>query len=509
MLIISVKRQLRRFWIYVNKNDALYLFWATLIYYFLSILNLNNKTIFLSLIGLGFIYNLRFRDIRRSLLFITLTSLIFLVGKTWVVQLISPKILRSTDYPRGYISFIVITPFQIFSSLVLAFLIRDLMVGYQDIRKKMVRLFFQPYFIFLFLFFTWQILSALMADNIYNLALTYSLQSLSYLVFFIGLLLYFTLDPSYYVKIAGIFGAMTVFEIILASLQWLQRSTLELAIETVEETLTFFKGPGQGFFSVRSVGTFSHPNELALFFLFMALFFLTFLYLNTKQLSIKKNFYLGFVGAAVVGLVLSLGRSAWLTFFICLLLFFYFMEKKWNKHIVSLEKIKTKTLLYLVLFFMIALPVTIPRMLNSFDLFKPTGGGETRMKLIKESINLIKLKPIFGTGMGLSGYMMFRISPRGVISTFPSVVHNFYLLITNESGLPALFFFLGFLFFLIKKIKHKFNITKLNDKIRLLGTLTVLLSFLINGLMHQIFLMGFFLINATLTFIGNHEKNKR
>lgn len=493
-------------WHYIKRSDELYLFWTTLAYYLISVLNLNNKTIFLSLIGLGVIYNLRFKNIRHTLIFTSIASLIFLVGKTWVVQLISPKMLRSTDPSQGYLSFIVITPFQIFTTLLLALIVRDLIAGYSNIREKLAGLFSRPAIVFLCLFFFWQLLSGVVAENIYNLAIIYSLQSLSYLVVFLGVMLYIPSRYSRFSKITSLFGAMAVFEAGLSLFQWLRRSNLGLAVEATERSLTYLEGPGQGFYNIRSIGTFSHPNELGLFSLFMAFLFLPFLFAS-KKLKLKKFFYLVFFSSSLLTLILSLSRAAWLSFAFCLLLFLYFVEKRWNRQIIRLDRIKTRTLVYVIFFLIVLSPIAISRAVKSFDLFKPTGGGETRLKLIEESLNLIKQKPFFGSGMGLSGYAMFKYNPRGIISTFPSVVHNIFLLIGSESGIPILIFFSLFILFSLKEALIEMYKVNLDNKIERFGVLISLLSFLIFGAMHQIFLMGFFLLIAS--FLYNIEKTTR
>ncbi len=509
----------KSFWHYINQSDYLYIFWVTLIYYLLSVFNLNNKTIFLSLLILVYIYNLRLKNLHLSLLLTTLVSLIFLVGKAWEIQLISPLVLLAGSFPKGYTVFVIITPFQIFSGLLLVWFIRDWLIGDVCVQSKTLELFSKPAFIFLFLFFFWRVLSALAVKGIYDLDLIYSLQSLSYLIVLVNLFVYFSLKVnkqrklSSFLGISSLFGAMSLFEAFLAVWQWFAHSSLGLAIEAIAEDLTYFEGPGQSFFSVRPVGTFNHPNQFALFSLAMVLFFLPFLYLEAKELKLKKfkmkkTFYYIFLTSAGVSLILSLGRAAWLSLFICSLFFSCMVEKRWKRNVGSeiflkLKKIKSRHFFYLFLFIALLGIFTSPRMLSSWDLFQPTGGGETRIKLIQESLNLIRVKPFFGAGMGLSGYQMLKLKPRGVIANFPSVVHNFYLLTAAESGLPALFCFCLFCLFLFAATIKQFKKIEVDGKIKRLGMMTVLLSFLINGLMHQIFLMGVFLIIASLLIEGS------
>ena len=497
----KIIKKSRAFWRYINKNDELYIFWATLTYFFVSTANLNNKTIFVSLLGLWVIYNLRLKNIRQSLLLTALTSLMFLVGKTWTVELISPLLMRSADLPQGYLAFIVVTPFQIFASLVFALLIRDIIFRQNDLRVKIKSLFSRPFTIFLCLFFFWQIVSALMADNRFELPLIFSLQSVSFLLIFLGVLAYFPLRHSSASKILSLFGAMSIFQAVLAGMQWLRRSTLGLAIEPTHEMLTYLQGPGQGYFSVRSVGTFSHPNELAIYSASMTLLFLSLLYDKSLQLKLGRKYYLVCFIAAGVSLILSLGRSAWVSYILCLIIFLFVVEKMWNEHAIKLNRGIRKKVVYLIVLVLIFSPMIISRSVESVNLFKPTGGGETRLKLVNESIHLLKQKPFFGSGMGLSGYAMFKYNPKGIISTFPSVVHNLYLLIANESGLPALAAFLLFIAFILRETIRSLNGMNRGRKIMVLGSLMALIVFLVNGMANQVFLMGIFLIITSVLLL--------
>ena len=150
--------------------------------------------------------------------------------------------------------------------------------------------------------------------------------------------------------------------------------------------------------------------------------------------------------------------------------------------------------------------LVLPRMIKAFNFFQPESGGEARLRLIKESLNLIKTYPLFGSGKGLSVLNMFKLNPLGITSVFPAPVHNFYLLLASEGGLPALLFFFLFLTFIAKENFTRFKTNGINDKIKVLGITGGILASLINSFIHQIFLMGFYLI---LTFLlSNFYENK-
>lgn len=492
----------------ITANDEIYLFWTTLLYYLISVFNPNNKAIFLSLLVLWVVNTRRFRDIRFSLLLTAVTSLIFVVGKTWAFQLISPRLLRTTNYPQGYMAILTITPFNILAFLLLAMLMRDLIRDGFGIRKKIINTFKKKSMVFLSLFFLWLGISALFAKEIYNLSILYALQAFTSLVLLFALRAYGARNGGYgyYFRMTGIFAAMMVFEAILAGCQWLHRSTFGFAIESTQGFLTYQRAVDQSFFAVRPLGTFSHPNELAVFALLMIPIFLSLLYGRSQgKYTLRKIYYwVAFVSAAVI-VVLSQGRSAWISTYIAVLGFFYVVEKRWKRHLISVKDITIRKVVYCTLAAIVGLTVIVPRAGKSIDLFKPSGGIETRARLVKESINLIREKPLFGAGLGLSPLAMLKLNPRGIISTYPSVVHNFYLLTASESGLPALLFFIGFLISLLKETRDKWKGSSRNDKMRKLGLLAALVSVLINSGMQQIFLMGLFLIACDL--LATDERN--
>ncbi|MFC1711930.1 O-antigen ligase family protein [Patescibacteria group bacterium] len=341
--------------------------------------------------------------------------------------------------------------------------------------------------------------------NIYNLALTLSVLLAFNIFLLLGITAYLKLNNELFTKISLIFSAMVIFESLLSFGQWLRRSTYGLSIEAVNQGLTYFKGPAQDYFSVRSLGTFSHPNELALFSLGMSLFFLPMIFKKNNKSKLKKIYQISFI-AAISTLILSLGRSAWISFVFCFLLFLFILEKKWKRKVILVKNIRTKNVLYIIVLLAIFLIIIFPRLLKMTDLFKPEGGGETRIKLINEVINVIGVRPFFGTGTGLSGYFMFKFNPKGIVSTFPTTVHNLYLKIASESGIPALMFFLLVILFWFRNIFFKFKKLQIKDKIKLLSAILPMLGYLLNGIMQQIFLFSFFIIYLMLGSIDYANK---
>lgn len=480
-IITSLKRFSRQ----VNLDGA-YLFGITLSYYMISLLNLNNKTLYLSCLLLWGAYYWRVRDLRLSLVLTGITSLIFNVGKTWEFHLIRPELLKNSEYEKGYSVFLTITPFNILIFFSLCFMIRDWFKDFK-FREKFRILLKKSWFVSTTLFFLWPIAGALFSKNIYNLALLFSLQNGLFLIFLLSLIFY----KVAYKQIFYLLGAMAIFESGLVVMQWLKKSTLGLVIEANQQFLSYNQTADQDFFSIRPIGTFSHANELALFGAMMVLFFLPVLYLKFKR---KNRLTIIFLISAIVCLIFSLGRSAWVSVFISAFLFFYIVEKHWNQKIIFFRDLTWKHLVAIILVTTLTSLIILPRVIRGLDFFSSGGGLVSRSKLVEESWKISVKKPFFGTGKSLSVLEMLYINPEGVISIFPVPVHNFYLLIMSESGVPTLLFFILMIFLVVKKELGSFNTININGKIRTMGMVMVIIAALVNSLVNFIFLMGFLIL---------------
>lgn len=470
---------------------------VTLGYYFLSCFNLNNKTLFISLILLGVVYYCRFKNWRLSLVLITTVSLVFQVGKTWSKLLILPELLHAPQFPDGYIAYVTITPFNIFSLLLLVAIFRDIFINNNFIKDRLFKIYKRKWFKLLGLFFIWRLLAAIMAYGNNILPIIYSLQFLTFFIYLIGLVAY--VNNRYF--IFPVLCSMIIFEAILALLQWVYKANLGFVIEGANKYLSYYGGPDADFFIPRPQGTFYHPNELACFTLSLIFIPLAMMYFK-KDHKIAINGQAGF-WFCFLTLILSQGRSAWLSFTGSFLGFVYLLEKKWNRHLINLSTINLRLIFFVIITIVIFLTIIVPRLTKSLEFFKPSAGGETRIKLIEESINLIVNMPWFGAGMGLSGLAMFKLKPTGIISILPSTVHNFYLLLAAESGLPSLMLFILFLYFFVRDIFISLYNLSVNDKIYSLGILAGMVAMLINGFIQQIFLMGFFIV---LIFMSYEKK---
>lgn len=458
------------------------IFWITFIFYFSLLFNPNNKTLFLAFLVLAFLYYKYLKDFRFSLLLTTISSLIILVGKTYIIELIPPNPYISTEYPTGFNTFIVLQIKDILITGMLFIIIRDILVN-----KKISLPFAKPTF-FLLLFYLWQILTSLIASKKPELSLIYCLQEATSFILFLYILLYGIKHKMFIKGLISIIIAMIFFEGILVGLQLLNHNHLGLVIEPAQEVELYGAGVDEDYFFYRPIGTFHHANSLAAFSLPFIFIFLAFINFFVFRLALVTSFLI---------LVVSLGRSAWISFIFGLLLYLYFLEKKWKLKIMTINIKKIWAGLNLnytfLLIFLLGLFTYMisPRIINSFYLFNETGGGWTRIIMAKEALNLIEQYPIFGVGLAMGPVEVFNFDPRTIATHFFSGVHNGFLSLALESGLVGLCLFLIFIYFSMRGIINNLRKLNLEKRIISLGGITAIMALMINALFQPFFNFDF------------------
>ena len=472
------------------------IFFITFVFYLCLFFNPNNKTLFLAFILLGLLYYKYLRNFRLSLLLSTVSSLIFFVGKTYIIELIPPSPYIAFDYPTGFNTSVVLTVFNIFNIAMLFVILRDLFL-----KKKLIFALTKP-ILWLFMYYLWLIISSLLASKRPELSFLYSLQSSGSFVLLLYVCFYGLKNkklPSY---LLSIFLAMVFFEGILVGLQFINHHHLGLSIEPTKEIELFGEGVDEDYFQYRPIGTFSHANSLAAFVLPLLFLFMPFLS--------KHIFKLGFMMGLLI-LIFSLGRSTWISYIIGLLFFLYIVEKRWKLKLFQfdfkavLKFINLKSILISALIVIICIYIVLPRVFKTFYIFEETGGGWTRIIMARETLNIIMQYPIFGVGQGMGSVEVFDFSPRDVNSHFFSGVHNGFLSIALESGFVGLFLFFLFFYFSLKEVID--NLSKLNQKKKLIafGGITAIMVLMINAIFQPIFNLNFIILIIVFLYSLNYN----
>lgn len=256
-------------------------------------------------------------------------------------------------------------------------------------------------------------------------------------------------------KIVLLFFLGILFESFLAIIQYFHQGSLEGVFYFFGERMFNPQTPGianaslNGQLILRPYATFSHPNVLA-GYLVIAMTMVIF--------NFKKAVYLLCLIMGTVALLLTMSRVAILLWFIIL----GFAVFSWWK-----RRFKRFFLLYFFFFiFFIAGVFSLSPLSPRFTSISLLDESLLlRVESMKEAFIMIKNHPIFGVGINnfLVNLVGFQKPAGNIFYLQPA--HNIYLLITSETGIIGLGFFLWFIVKTFKNIKdqsgHLINVQSL------------------------------------------------
>jgi len=476
----------------IKKSKELFIFWSSLTFYGLLYFNLNNRTLIIAFGLLVVWLQYRFKNLTESVFWLLVISSIFLKGKTYIFNLIPAQRLDITENSDGYNQMFILS----ISNLLALFLLFKWIVkkiikrNHQEKNKKKIK----NKFVF-WILMIWVILSGLSAIYSLNpsLSLLFFLQGLQIPIVFIYASKIIKKKDNRFVLLF-ILLAQIIFEGMLAICQFVNKGPLGRSIEIEHGIVAFGGAVDEDVWRYRPVGTFLHANFLAAYLTPVLIMAFSMLYEKKKLITDNILYIIVSLGLGLVGVVVSISRSAWIALFLGIVFLVYFLEKKMK---LEMKKIYQKRLLLLIVIGVMLIPwFILPRTIKSFSSFTEGGGGITRTKQIKEALLLIKQHPFLGTGLGMSVVEMFNNDSKGITFTFPSPVHNFYLLESSEKGLASLLMLIILINLAYKKtfVEKKKNIYKI-------GVSAAIASMLIIGLF-QPFIGSFTLLFILLGFLS-------
>jgi putative inorganic carbon (hco3(-)) transporter len=194
----------------------------------------------------------------------------------------------------------------------------------------------------------------------------------------------------------------------------------------------------------RVSGTFGHPNSLAGFLVMLVVINLALFWAPISE-RVKLALWptLLLMGTA---LILTFSRAGWLALsvggmFSLYLCFFRRIKHRGLSFLLSLA--------LLILFFIGSVGLITPLRQRLF--LEDYGTAQVRIPLAAVALNIIGHHPWLGIGLG--NYTMaapdYDTTPEGISYEFPRPVHNEFLLIAAEQGLPALILFLIILLYVV------------------------------------------------------------
>ncbi len=265
----------------------------------------------------------------------------------------------------------------------------------------------------------------------------------------------------------------------IAILQFVSGSSLNLTVlGGKQEIASHMLGSGM---IQRVGGTLGNSNSLAWYLVFLIPIPVSLIFSNIRGL------YKGILAAIVLmgmsTLFITYSRGGWLGLLIGGMLVLYFNLKK-LKMIQRAYFVFLLTMLFVV--FTIIL-FTIPNPIQTRLTADDRGSAYVRIPLMKVALAIIDRHPL--TGIGLNNYTEvheeYDPTPEQVSYYFPHSVHNIYLLLAAEIGIPGLLFFLWFIAMVYRQALFYIRFHEDYSVSLAIGILGGLTGFLINGLVEN------------------------
>lgn len=490
--MISISSLWRSF---LRLKPPLFVFSTTIIFYsILWIISPSNKIIIASFIIFFLCLYTKLRNIRLSAFLTYFASLIVLTGKTYEIQLIPPGVFSIDLWPNGYLLHIIVTP-----SHVIAFFL-SVIISIDLLKKQfpIIRITLSDWLIFLAFF--WRSVASLLASKQPEISIILTLLSSTPLVAYLFLRLYAKQWKAPLLLSTAIIAGLLVFESVISLQQFSKGTPLGKSIEAQKGIEFFGEGADELQFRFRPLGTFEHANELGAFTAF-ALFVVLALYSSTSKRIFEITFLIG-----LITLITTLSRSSWIAFSIGL-----FVSARLIKNLLKTRQIifsPGKTTAIGAVSFIFFVFFIFPRLERSiYSFVEVDGGGTTRILQIKNALMLISRSPLMGVGAGMNVIEGYIQDPGGVMAVFPTSVHNMYLLLAVEHGIPALVLFLAFVLSYLRTIQTSLRKISLYNQWSIItrGILAGIITLSIVAIFQPIWHEPFIILSLALIYENVHK----
>jgi len=403
-------------------------------------INPNNKLILISFLILLCILTYLTKKFDISFVLTFFLSGFFSVGKTYFIQLLNleefPDMIKL--YPFGLVTQIQISV----SDVLFAFLVVYSIIAIYKKKVNFKKITLTD--IFLIIFFFYGIFADTVSSRNLFLSFFYKIVLFEYIFMYFFIKLVIKNHQFLFKSFINLIVSLTLFETFVCFQQFIHSSPIGKNLEAVTGIQSFGGVPDEISFVFRPIGTFFHTNIFAMFLTIILPFFLFFM-IRSKKNIFKLVFFL-----TIACLVLTLSRTAWLASLISILLVLFYFEYRKKMiliQFISLKKIVLCLFLVLPLFFYSA-----PRIAGISNILQEGGGLNLRIKQTNEVLGLISQSPLFGTGTGFSVVKAIEKNPKSVFASFPNPIHNYFLLLAVENGIPYMGSFIIFLFFSFNKL---------------------------------------------------------
>lgn len=230
--------------------------------------------------------------------------------------------------------------------------------------------------------------------------------------------------------------ASGVLHSLVGVLQYGAGSSLGLDLLGENESTLFNMRVGGGTVS-RVGGLTGHPNNLAFFLAGLLLINLS-LILSPLKWRIKKYAIACFCLLSL-GELLTFSRGGWINLGVGGLVLTWWVFARWTK-----QKILSIALVVILVVAVAASAIIAVEPIRRRLIEDDHGAAQIRIPLMQVAFNMIRTHPWLGVGPGNSRVVSHQYDDtrEAVTWTFPAYVHNEFLLIAADLGLPAVFLFL-------------------------------------------------------------------
>lgn len=464
----------------LNLGKELYLF-NTIVFFYLSIwvINPGYKFITAAFLFLIFVVNIKIKNLRLSLLVVFIVSNILFVGKTYVTQLIPIGVFDVNLFPDGFLIYQVITPSNVLATLMLIVLIRDLFTA------KIKIDFFKSTNLLLIIFYLYNLLSDLFGSKNPSLSISSYLLGLNSLIMYFYIISYVRADEKFIKIIIGTFCAFIFFESIISLQQFVNLSLIGKNIEYLSGITAWGAPADEIGLKFRPLGTYYHAVWFASDLVIWLIFTIS-MYIKTHNM---KLLFISLLGMMILALTLT--RSAWIALVIAILIMFFVLEKIKKQKINIVIGLKYK--IVFLAFGLLSLFAITPRIVKSLYTASD-GGGAFRLEQLAPTIQVILQHPLLGVGKRMLIPTATDALPDTIFGRIPLDVHNWFLLLTAEHGIPSLLILTLFVVISLKELLRRLAHTTITTNVDYLYLATICS-------IAVFFIVGLFSDNNTIFYI--------
>lgn len=229
----------------------------------------------------------------------------------------------------------------------------------------------------------------------------------------------------------------------------------------------------------RAAGTIGHPNDLAMF-LNLLLPTVIFFFLIERGFW-RRSFLVLAVLLAVIAEIGTASRGGWTGLLAGMLCAVFALLHKRGFNLVTVAAVGSFVVSSIVLLLFVV-SETLRNRLTQDD----HGTADVRYPLMDVAYNMIGQNPFWGVGLNSYAATMgaYDRTPESISTEFPVPVHNTYLLIAAEVGIPAMLLWVLFLGFCLYRCYQVFRNSSGVVELASLGVLGGVVTWLVHNLVN-------------------------